>query len=293
MFDDANKYLENDHPLCFIERDGNKMPIILLHGSGFSKEVFSRQFSSRQLKDHHLIAIDLPGHGNSPDASNPKLTYSYSGLAKAVLQQIKSQKIERCIVVGWSLGGQVALEMLDNVPEVAGVMAFGAPPANGGPLGLIRAMVLSKDLLLAGKAKHTLADAIRFEKAALGEYAKGQFVDVIMRTDPKMRPLLSRSILLKTGCNQRELVENSAVPVCLLHGECDPFVRAKYMQSVAGGMLFGGETVIFKNTAHAPFLEKQKEFDLVLANFADSVEFGKAGVTPNLASRPEYYKRAS
>lgn len=269
------------------------MPIILLHGSGFSKEVFIRQFESKQLKGHHLIAVDLPGHGASPDAIVPKLTYSYSGLAQAVLKQIRILQIEHCIVVGWSLGGQAALEMLDNVPEVAGVMAFGAPPATGGPLGLLRAMIFSKDLLLAGKAKHTLADAIRFEKAALGEYAAGQFVDVIMRTDPNMRPLLSRSILLNAGHNQRELVENASVPVCLLHGELDPFVRKKYMQSVTGDKLFGGETVVFENTGHAPFMEKQKEFDLLLAQFAEAVEIGAAKVTPCVASELEYQKLAS
>ena len=293
MFSDANNNLEYVQPLSFIERDGNKMPVILLHGSGFSKEVFLRQFASQQMKGHRLIAVDLPGHGSSPDANNPKLTYSYSGLARAVLKQIISLKIERCIVVGWSLGGQVALEMLDNVAEVAGVMAFGAPPATGGPLGLLRAMIFSKDLLLAGKAKHSLADAVRFEKAALGENATGQFVDVIMRTDPKMRPLLSRSILLNTGCNQRDLVENSSVPVCLLQGEHDPFVRTKYMQSVTGHTLYGGETVVFESTGHAPFLEKQKEFDLLLSKFAEAVEFGKASALPYAMSKPEYQKLAS
>ena len=269
------------------------MPIILLHGSGFSKEVFYRQFESTQLNDFRLIAIDLPGHGTSPDAQNPKLTYSYHGLAKAVLQQIIALKIKHCVVVGWSLGGQVALEMLGNFPEIVGVMAFGAPPATGGPLGLLRAMIFSKDLLLAGKAKHTLADAIRFEKAALGEFATGQFVDVIMRTDPKLRPLLSRSILLNAGRNQRELVEHTSVPVCLLQGEYDPFVRTKYMQSVTGNTLFGSETVVFENTGHAPFMEKQKDFDLLLSNFAEAVEIGKVYVAPNVSSEPEYQKLAS
>ncbi len=280
-------------PLSFIERGGSNMPIIFLHGSGFSKEVFTRQFECEQLKDHHLIAIDLPGHGNSPDASDPRLTYSYSGLAQAVLHQLAILNIERCIVVGWSLGGQVALEMLNNVHNVAGVMAFGAPPTTGGALGLLKAMIFSKDLLLAGKAKHTLADAIRFEKAALGEFATGRFVDAIMRTDPKMRPFLSRSILLNTGTNQRQLVEKTSVPLCLLQGEYDPFVRAKYMQSVTGDTLFGGETTIFKNTAHAPFLENQKEFDLLLANFAESVEYGKSSAAPAALSGLENQRLAS
>jgi pimeloyl-ACP methyl ester carboxylesterase len=267
--------------LSYREREGDHIPVIMLHGSGFSQEVFDQQFDSDQLVGNSLIAVDLPGHGASPDAVDAQATYSYAGFAAAIADFITWLGIEHCIVAGWSLGGQVALEMIDSMPQVAGVMAFGAPPAPAGPLRILRSMHYSVDLLLAAKARMTHADATRFEKAAIGAHAKGQFVDTILRTDEKMRPHLSKSIMKSEGRSQKQRVENAHIPVCLLHCDQDHFVRTNYMRSVTGPTLFGGKTIIFKGTGHAPFIEEQARFDLLLSNFVDAVEAGLAATEEN------------
>lgn len=288
MLIEENVVRENDALLLsYMERGGERIPIILLHGSGFSKEVFEQQFDSPCLESHRLIAVDLPGHGMSPDAKDPTNTYSYAGFASVISDFIAGLGIEHCVVAGWSLGGQVALEMIDNVPQVAGVMAFGAPPAPGGPLGILRSMHFSKDLLLAAKAKHTASDAVRFEKAALGEHACGRFVKTIQRTDANMRPCLSKSIMRNVGRTQKQRVESAHIPICLLHCDQDPFVRTSYMRGVKGPTLFDGETTIFKDTGHAPFIENQNKFDLLLKRFSIAVEAGQARTNQAPAAKLE------
>ena len=44
---------------------GKGMPLLMLHGSGASKQVFDRQFDSVLGEIYQITAIDLPGHGQS------------------------------------------------------------------------------------------------------------------------------------------------------------------------------------------------------------------------------------
>ncbi|MEM9677263.1 MAG: alpha/beta hydrolase [Pseudomonadota bacterium] len=271
--------------LAYLDRPGRGTPILFLHGNGFSKEVFAAQFSSETLADHRLLALDLPGHGRSQDAYDPKATYSYAGFAREVEAFIAEIGLERCIVAGWSLGGQIALEMLDAMPAIAGVIAFGAAPAPNGPLGILQSMHLSKILLLAGKGVFTREDAEYFEKACFGERTTYQFVPTLLRTDPCMRPNLSKSLLYASGISQKQRLERSHTPVCLLHGRGEPLIRTSFMRQVSSAALYGGTTIILEQAGHAPFVQAQSGFERVLKQFADDVETGTALLAPAQASR--------
>ena len=269
--------------LSYIERPGEGLPILFLHGSGFCKEVFLKQFAGTRLADRHLLALDLPGHGQSADAEDPDRTYSYAGLAESVAGFINRLKLDQCIVVGWSLGGHVAYDLLKMVPGVAGLMAFGAPPTVAGPLGVIRSLHISRTLLLISKATFTAADAERFERVCFGEHSKGEFVEALMRTDARMRPSLSRSVMRGFGPGQKEEVEKSHKPICLLHGGQDPIVSAGYMQSIRGLGLYHGRTIVLPGSGHAPFFDSPTEFDELLNGFVGAVEYGCA--TDELANQ--------
>ncbi|MDE2874615.1 MAG: alpha/beta fold hydrolase [Gemmatimonadota bacterium] len=82
-------------------------PVLLLHGSPGSGRVF-RRLGSELGARRRAIAPDLPGFGGSttkiPD-------YSIRAHAEMTLQLLDSLAIERAHVVGFSLGGGVALEM--------------------------------------------------------------------------------------------------------------------------------------------------------------------------------------
>lgn len=258
--------------LAHIDRPGSGIPIVLVHGSGFSKEIFAGQFESDSLRDRHLIAVDLPGHGDTPNSADPRATYTYSGFAHAILDFICETDIDRCLVAGWSLGGHAAIDLIDKSDKVAGVMAFGAPPAPNGPLGIVRSMHFCRLLLLAGKGKLSDAEARYFEQACLNGHGKGRFLDTLARTDPMMRPCVSKGIMERKGASQKKIVENASTPVCLLQGSNDMLVRTNYMRGLAGSSLFGGHTIVFEGCGHAPFMEKPREFNDLLAQFAVSVE---------------------
>ena len=113
------------------ESAGEGPPVVLIHGNSSSSHVFSRQLDGRLGERFRLVAVDLPGHGESDDAKDPS-TYSLPGHARAVWAVVNAFGLHEAWFVGWSLGGHVALEMAPDLPQARGLLIFGAPPLTSG-----------------------------------------------------------------------------------------------------------------------------------------------------------------
>lgn len=102
--------------------------IFLLHGNSACNEFFINQFLA--LGDqYHLIAVDLPGHGDSDNAIVPTDAYSFSGYARCINEIKIKLNISTASIVGWSLGGHCALEMLRVDPNgIDSILITGTPP---------------------------------------------------------------------------------------------------------------------------------------------------------------------
>jgi pimeloyl-ACP methyl ester carboxylesterase len=91
----------------------NAPTIVFLHGGGVSGWSWKPEIS--RLPDYHCIVPDLPGHGKSPTKDPIKIATA----AEEVAELIKSKAPSgRTHVVGLSLGGQVALQLLSTYPEL-------------------------------------------------------------------------------------------------------------------------------------------------------------------------------
>lgn len=259
---------------------GGAMPLILLHGAGYSGDVFAEQIKDPGLRDFRLIVPDLPGHGNSDNSARPETGYSVSGLASATAALIEELGLVNCVVAGWSLGGHVAIELLGAHCSIAGIAVTGAPPLVQGGLGMIRGFHFSRDMLLASKAKLMEHEAERYLRMTLGPDAPRQFADLILRADPQSRPVAMRSLVSGQGCDQRDTVESSPVPVCLIQGQNDPFARTGYVTGIRGNAIYEGGCKVIAGAGHAPFFDAPAEFNALLARFARDVASGKASVAP-------------
>jgi pimeloyl-ACP methyl ester carboxylesterase len=91
------------------DRTGRGEPLVLLHGQGFSRRSFD-PVVPMLAADRDVIAVDLPGHGESP--RQPKGTGSAPrDLAVAVGELLDELGLATAHVAGNSSGGWVALEL--------------------------------------------------------------------------------------------------------------------------------------------------------------------------------------
>lgn len=92
---------------------GRGTPVLLLHGLGSSGADWAFQITP--LASHfHVLAADLPGCGESPARSVQASIGAFAALLWQVLDRLHCA---RPMLVGFSLGGAVALEMALQRPE--------------------------------------------------------------------------------------------------------------------------------------------------------------------------------
>ncbi|KYG34873.1 hydrolase [Alkalihalobacillus trypoxylicola] len=92
----------------------NRPVIIMIHGFLSSSYCFRKMVSLLQ-KDFNCLLIDLPGFGRS--GKNRDFHYSFENYAKLVLTLAKLLHINQAILLGHSMGGQVALYMASQSPQ--------------------------------------------------------------------------------------------------------------------------------------------------------------------------------
>lgn len=105
-------FLENGHSIHYSFRNGDEM-ILFLHGYLQSKIVWE-PFLETIPKEIGFVAPDLPGHGSTSNYSDNFFTKYCSDL-KALLE---SRSISVVHVVGYSMGGYVALHLLRCYPKM-------------------------------------------------------------------------------------------------------------------------------------------------------------------------------
>ncbi|OGN91869.1 MAG: hypothetical protein A2Z70_03700 [Chloroflexi bacterium RBG_13_48_17] len=99
---------------------GNGMPVVLIHG--FMGMTYDWRFNIQELGKHFSVyALDLPGFGYSDKPLN--YDYSSNGYAEFIASFLDAHRIERAVLVGNSMGGQIALMSCLKYPErVAGLV---------------------------------------------------------------------------------------------------------------------------------------------------------------------------
>src|SRR3989442_15252664 len=87
--------------------------LVLIHGWTCNLDNWRDQFPDF-AKRNRVIAMDLPGHGQS---DKPQVTYSMDYFARAVDAVMRDAKVKRAVLVGHSMGTPVARQFYRKYPE--------------------------------------------------------------------------------------------------------------------------------------------------------------------------------
>ena len=88
---------------------GSGDPVMLVHGFGEDGNVWDKQVEHLKNK-YHLIVPDLPGSGRSEMIDD----MSMDGMAEVLHTIIHEENIDKCTVIGHSMGGYITLALVEN-----------------------------------------------------------------------------------------------------------------------------------------------------------------------------------
>ena len=113
-----------DLELAVFDTGGDGEPVVFVHGMGSTSAFWQQQLTGGRLEGYRLVALDLPGWG---DSSQPDAAYTPSFYAKAVLAAMDALGLERAHVVAHSMGGQAAIVLTVEPPERVRSLTLSAP----------------------------------------------------------------------------------------------------------------------------------------------------------------------
>lgn len=180
-------------------------PVVLIHGSPGSKDNF-RRLAPILARRHRVIVPDLPGFGGS-DRAVPD--YSFRAHAMYIRQLLDAAGIGRAHVVGFSMGGAVALSLTDLAPErvssLTMLSAIGVQELELTGNYHINHAVHGAQLAALWIMREAIPHMGRLDDVMLGvPYARNFF-------DSDQRPL-------------RNILRRVAVPALIVHGRKDDLV---------------------------------------------------------------------
>ena len=108
----------------YYEIHGAGEPLILLHGGVGAIEMFGEVLPSL-AQNRQVVAVDLQAHGRTADIDRP---LSFQLMAEDIAALIKHLGVEDADVMGYSLGGGVALRIAIQHPEVVRKLVLVSTP---------------------------------------------------------------------------------------------------------------------------------------------------------------------
>lgn len=237
---------------------GQGYPILCLHGhpgSGQSLSVFTQHLSNR----FQTLAPDLRGYGASQVTHDFTMDEHLVDL-EAVLDHYS---ISRCLILGWSLGGILALELALKLPErVSGLIlvATAARPWGTYPpetwqdyLYTGIASVLNRlqpgwqwNIETFGR-RSLYRHLIQCHTSTAYRYLAEDALTAYLKTSRRATRALSRA--LKRGYNRVPDLEQIQCPCLVLAGADDRHIAAAASLETAC-CLPNAESQVYENTAH-------------------------------------------
>ncbi len=248
---------------------GRGPDLVLLHGWAANLHVW-KDFSHALCGKFRIISVDLPGHGRSdwdPQADSPA---AQTWRVHETLAPIT----ERYSLLGWSLGGQVALDLAAAMPgAIENLVLVNSSPrflaAPGWPYGTAAVLLrrleerLARDrgkaiddfmqLQVRGMAPRTAARVLKKLRGGLTSHGAGHYEALANGLDR-----------LKNG-DLRAAVTQIRVPTLVIGGSHDGIIHPSASRALAA--LAAGRYVEFREAAHVPFLSHPRRFAQLVEEF--------------------------
>ncbi|MEV7619236.1 alpha/beta hydrolase [Microbacterium sp. NPDC089321] len=180
-------------------------PIVLLHGIGMGRSVY---LDLTTHLDGRIIGLDLPGFGEAPE---PPKTPTMERLADLVAAFLRSRGIDDAVILGHSMGSQIAAELAVRHPDVVSALVLAGPTVN------------SASRSIRAQAGYLLWDLLHERPVVLWRGAREY-----LRGGPNLVRKMKATIVHRP----ENAYPRVRVPVLVVRGQRDPLAPMKWCREI-------------------------------------------------------------
>uniref|UniRef100_A0A450ZGP2 Pimeloyl-[acyl-carrier protein] methyl ester esterase n=1 Tax=Candidatus Kentrum sp. TUN TaxID=2126343 RepID=A0A450ZGP2_9GAMM len=243
--------------------------ITAIHGWGFNSAVWN-DIGDRLKTDYCFSAVDLPGFGRSPMLEGE---YTLPVLADFAIEAVPSPSV----LMGWSLGGMVALEMARRYPDrvEALVMVASSPrftETRDWPHGVAPDVLKAFSETLAENPQAALSRFLILQagRTDLGRVTVKKLKPLLFRYGVPNRNALKEGLALLRETDLRHVLGTIRCPVLFILGARDNLLSPTVVMDLQQ-LCSNCQATVIDGSAHAPFISHPVEFLQVLTGFLQDV----------------------
>jgi len=235
------------------ESAGRGPPLALLHGWGMNLRLFDGLRAG--LEPHYAVtAVDLPGHGRSAWTPGRSPAQQLESLAAALPQD--------ALLVGWSLGGQLALQLAaGRALRVRALVLIATTPrfvrGPDWPHGLPAEVLERFAAQLQSDPQRTLEEFLELQVRGSAEPAA---VLAELRQAVQTRaapPALAAGLAMLRDNDLRELARGLTVPTLVIAGQYDRVTPPSAARALSE-LMPHAQCLALPRAGHAPFLSHRQ-----------------------------------
>lgn len=267
-------YANESNDKLWYEDQGTGPVLVLLHGWCMSSTVWRPQLDGLSAT-FRVIAPDLAGHGRSMCSSG---AYGFADFAADITSLFRHLDLQRALLAGWSMGGQVALLASTHLKErLAGLVLVATTPRFTAtadfPWGLAPVEATGMALKLRRNATRALDGftARMFAAGELDDPAQALQIRALLAAVPIPDTNVAlQSLQALVDADMRDLLPLIDLPTLVINGDRDIICRPEASDYLAQ-QISSSSRVIMHGCGHAPFLTRGREFDTCLDDFSRRV----------------------
>jgi len=241
--------------------------LVLVHGIAQCHLCFAPQVESALARDFRIVAYDLRGHGASDKPTDAKAYQGSEVWAKDLAAVLAAKKLERPVLVGWSMGGRIIRQYLMN---------YGDAAIAG--LNFVASLVIEDPRCRgpAGPKPPTPGQSLAAQIAAAIAFVDGCYG--IKPAESAFRVALAYNMLVPAHVRQAisgwstdpaetvAALKRVRVPTLVTQGRKDAVVLPAAAEMTAAAIA-GARLSWFDECGHSPFSEDAPRFNAELARF--------------------------